>query len=110
MLYDRHAATEATVSLGKFETDIASPEDDQMWRQVVEFQSLDICKRPRSLEARNARNRRVGSDVEKNLIARQHARTTIIQAHLERFGCHKAPSPQDQFGAARLVLLQMRGN
>ena len=28
MLYDRHAATEATVSLGQFETDIATPEHD----------------------------------------------------------------------------------
>src|SRR4029077_2060489 len=110
MLYDRHATTEATVSLCKFESDITTPEHDQMWRQVVELQSLNICKRSGSLEARNARNCRVRSDVEENLMARQHARTTIIQAHLEGFGCHKTPSPQDQFGSARLVVLQMRGN
>src|SRR6266436_1302353 len=110
MLYDRHAATEATVSLGKLETDIATPEHDQMWRQVVEFQSLNICERSGSLEARNARNCRVRSDVKENLVARQHARPAVIQAHLERFWCHKTPSPHDQFGSARLVVLQMHGN
>src|SRR5262245_61361045 len=31
-LYDRHPATEATVGLGKFETDTTTPEHDQMFR------------------------------------------------------------------------------
>src|SRR5882724_6785158 len=110
MLYDRHATTEATVSLGEFKTHIATPEDDQMWRQVVELQCLNICERSGSLEARNLRNCRVRSDVKENLLARQHACPAIIEAYLERFRCHKTPSPQDQFGSACLVVLQMRGN
>ena len=79
-----------------------------MRRQVVELQSLDMRERSGGLEARNARNCRVRSDVEKDLVARQHARPAVIQAHLERFRRHKTPGPHDQFGAARLVVLQMQ--
>src|SRR5258708_12883964 len=81
-----------------------------MGRQVVELQSLNMCERSGGLEAGNARNCRVRSNVEENLVARQLACPAVIQAHLERFGCHKTPSPHDQFGAARLVLLEMEIN
>jgi hypothetical protein len=63
----------------------------------------DMCEGSGGFEARNARNCRVRSDVEENLLTRP----VVIQAHLEPFGCHKTPSPHDQFGAGRLVLLQM---
>jgi len=52
----------------------------------------------------------MGSDVEEHLVARKHARPTVIQAHLERSRRHKAPSAHDQLGAARLVVLQVIGN
>src|ERR1700730_9967031 len=67
-------------------------------------------ERSGGLEARNARNYRVRSDVEENLVARQYACPAVIQAHLERFRCHKTPSPHNQFGPARLVVLQMEVN
>ena len=50
------------------------------------------------------------SDIEENLIAGQHARPAVIQAHLERFRRHEIPCSHDQFRAARLVLLQNSGN
>src|SRR5260370_18379009 len=81
-----------------------------MWRQVVELQSLNMCEGSGGLETRNARNCRVRSDVEENLVARQLARPAVIQAHIERLRCHKTPSPHDQFSAGRLVLLQMEIN
>jgi hypothetical protein len=62
-LDDRHAATKAKVSLGQFEADIAAPEHDQMWRQVVELQSLNMSEGSGGFEARNARNCRVRSAV-----------------------------------------------
>ena len=67
-------------------------------------------ERPGGLEAGNARNCRVRSEVEEDLVARQQARAAVIQADLERFRRHKTPAPHDQFGAARLVVLQMRRN
>ena len=65
-------------------------------------------KRPGSLEAWQLWNCCVRSGIEKNLFSRQHARAAVIQLHLERFRCHETPGPHDQFGAARLVISQMR--
>src|SRR5262245_34971052 len=42
ILDDRHATAEATVCLGEFETDIASTEHEQVWRNVVDFQRFDV--------------------------------------------------------------------
>jgi hypothetical protein len=81
-----------------------------MWRQVVELQGLNMCEWSGGFEAGNARNCRVRSDVEENLVSRQLACPAIIQAHLECFRRYKTPSPHDQFGAARLVVLQMMSN
>ena len=39
---------------------------------------------------------------------RQHARAAIIQANLQRLWRHKAPIPNDQFGAGRSEVLQMQ--
>src|SRR5260221_301686 len=69
-----------------------------------------MCERPCHLKARNVRNCRVRSDVEENLVARQHARPAVIQTHLERLRRHKTTRPHDQFGAARPVVLQVIGN
>jgi hypothetical protein len=69
-----------------------------------------VGKRPGGLDAWNARDCRVRSNVEKNLVTRQHARPAVIEAHLERLRCHKAPSPHDQLGAACFVVVQMQGN
>ena len=105
-----HAAPEAAVSLGQFEADITAAEHDQMLRQIIEFEGLDMGERPGTLETGNVRDCRVRSEVEENLVASQHARAAVIQVHLERFRRHKTPSPHDQFGAARFVVLQMQGN
>ena len=69
-----------------------------------------MSKRPGNLEAWNARNGRVRSDVEEDLVAREHTRTAVIQSNLERFRRHETPATHDQFGAARFVVLQMPRN
>ena len=50
------------------------------------------------------------SDIDENLIAREHARSAVIQANLERFRRREILDPHDQFRAARLVLLQSHGD
>jgi uncharacterized protein GlcG (DUF336 family) len=40
---------------------------------------------------------------EKNLIADQHARPAVIQAHLERFRCHEIPDSHDLAGITTLA-------
>jgi hypothetical protein len=59
-------------------------------------------------EARNARDGRVRSAVEEYLFGCQQARPACIQFHLQRLRRHEPPGPHDQFGTARLVVLQVR--
>ena len=81
-----------------------------MRRHVIEFQRLDIGERAGGLKPRNVRNGRARADVEEDLIARQHARPAIIEAHLERFGSHETPGPHDELGAAVFVVAHVRRN
>ena len=108
-LDDRHAAPEATISLGQFETDIAGAKHDQMRRQVVELESLDVRERPGGLEAGNARNRRMRADIEEHLVARQHAGPAVIETAPQASSALQMAGPHDQFGAARLVVLANAG-
>jgi len=48
VLDHRHAAPEATVSLGKFEADIPTAEDDQVLGHTIEIEHLDMRERPGS--------------------------------------------------------------
>ena len=68
-------------------------------------------QRPGDLEAGNARNCCVRTDIEVNLVSGQHARAAaLIKAHLERLRRHKAPGPHDQFAAGCLVETLMQRN
>src|SRR3989441_8996922 len=80
VLDDRHAASEATVRLAEFETDIAASEHDQVGRDVVELQRFDVGKRARGLKSRNIGDRRVCADVEEDLVGCQHARPAVVEA------------------------------
>ncbi len=55
-LDDRHAAAEASERLGRLDADVAAAEHDQMRRQVIELERLDVRERAGRLEARNVRN------------------------------------------------------
>src|SRR5262249_43025065 len=59
-LDDRHAAAKAPVSLRQFEADKAASQHDQMRRQIVEFESFNMCERPRGLETGNGGDRPPG--------------------------------------------------
>ena len=48
--------------------------------------------------------------VEENPLARQHARSAVVQSHLKRFRRHEPPVPHDQLGAALLVQFQVHGD
>ena len=100
VLDHRHAAAETAVRLGEFQADVAAAEDDQVRRQAVEFQRLDVRQRPGVREAGGRRDRRPRPDVEEDPLALQHARAAVAQAHLQRFRRHEPPVAHDQLGAA----------
>ena len=76
-LDDGYPATEAAIGLRHFQADIAAAEYEQMRGQVIEFERLDMCQRPRRFEARNIRNCRnacpgSGKPVRRQGGARRH--------------------------------------
>src|SRR6516225_5381644 len=80
--------------LGHFETDIATAEHDEMPRQVVELQRLDMGERPGGIEAGNARNCRVRTDADENLVARHSTRAPpSLRRTSSVFGATKRPVP-----------------
>ena len=76
--------------------------------QDVEIQRFDMGHRVDGFEARNVGDGRMRSHIDENLGPGQRARPAVIQAHLEGFRPQEAPRSHDQFGAAFLVVLQMR--
>ena len=65
-----------------------------MRRQIIELQRLDMGQRPCRLEAGNVRNRRVRSEVEEDLVARQRARRRRRSGCTSSvFGATKRPLP-----------------
>ena len=50
-LDDRHAAAEAAQGLGQLEADVAAPQDEEVLRDAVQFEGLDVRHRPRLGEA-----------------------------------------------------------
>ena len=94
MLDDRNAAAEAAKCLCQLKADIAAAEHDQMVRHIVELQRLDVRDRSGRIEARHIRNCRVGSDVEKNLIARQNAAPPSFNRTSSVFGATNVPAPR----------------
>src|SRR5262249_43268568 len=83
-LDDRHAAAEAAVGLCQLETDITAAEHDQMRRQVVELESLDIREWSGRFQPGNLGNCRVRPDIDEDVIAGEHGDAAVIQQHLDR--------------------------
>ena len=92
-LDDGHAAAEPTISLRQFEADIAGPEHDQMRRQVIELESLDMGERPGSLETGNGGNCRMRSDVDENASPASTRVPPSLRCTSSVFGATKRPLP-----------------
>ena len=110
MIDDGDAAAEAPVGLGKFEADITAAKHDQMARQPVQFQRLDMGERFGFGETRNGRNAGVSAEVEEKLLGGEPPRPAVVQRHLDRPGRDEARMAHDEFGAGCLVALEMKGD
>jgi hypothetical protein len=102
-----HAAAEAAVRLGEFEADIPAAEDDKVLGHPLQFEALDVRERPGLGQAGDGWNRGVGPQIEGNPVAGQNTGAAVVQPYLERFLGDEPPAAHDQFGRARLVVVQV---
>src|SRR5262249_22879442 len=107
---DGHAAPEAPACLRELETDVAAPENHEMLGHAIELEKLDIRQRPGVRQPRDRRNGCVGPEVEEDPVASENARPTAIQSNLHGPRCDETSRAHDQFGTARLVVVQVRGD
>jgi hypothetical protein len=105
-----HAAAEAAVGLGKFEADIPAAEDDKVLGHPPEFEALDVRERSGLGQARDGWDRGVGPQIEEDPVAGQDTGAAVVQPYLERLLGDEAPGAHDQFGPARLVVVQVQAD
>src|SRR4029077_12860090 len=63
MLNDRYPAAEAAIGLGEFKADVTAADNNQMFRQPVEFEELDVRQRSALGQAGNRWDRRMSTDI-----------------------------------------------
>ena len=92
-LDDRHAAAEAAQGLGQLEPDVAAPQDEEVLRDAVQFEGLDVRHRPRLGEARDRVDPRTGAGADHDDVAAEGARPAVGSATSIVFGPTKRPCP-----------------
>ena len=94
----------------QFQSDVAAADDDQVVGQSIEFERLDVGERLCRRKARNIRDRGMCPEIESHAIAGQHARTAVVQTHLDGLGRDEPARAHDQLGAAGLVIVEVHGD
>ena len=100
---DREARRRDIVERGGF----GAANDDQVVGQPIELERLDIGERLCCGQTRNIRDRGMRPEIENHAIAAQHARASLVQAHLDGLRRGAPTRTHDQLGAARLVLVEV---
>ena len=98
-LDDRHAAAEASQGLGQLESDVAAPQDEEVLRDAVQFEGLDVRHRPRFGEAGDRVDPRAGARADHDDFAAKGARPAVGR-HLDRPRPDEAALPHDELRAA----------
>src|SRR6266850_2969148 len=103
----RHLGAETAEGLGEFESDITSAQDQEMFRDVIKFQGLDVGKRLRLGQSRNWLKRGARAGVDDDILAAKRALPAVGQLGFDGLGANEAPCPHYQFRAALLVVVEM---
>src|SRR5260221_5806198 len=102
-LNNRHPASEATHGLGQLEPNIATTQDEEMFRNAVQIQCFDMGQGVRFGKTRNWTNGRAGSRVDDDLLPVKKSYDTIGGGNLNDFGANKASGAHDQLRSTFFV-------
>ena len=105
-LNDRNATAEASQGLGHLESDIAAPQNEEVLRDAVQFEGLDVRHRPRFGEAGDWVNPRAGARADHDDFAAKGART-VVGRHLDRSRPDEAALPLDKLRAALSIRIDI---
>jgi hypothetical protein len=104
------AAAEAAIGLREFEPHVTPSEHDEVCRQIIEFEGLDVRQRTGVSEPGHGRNGCARANVDEHTVTDQHLRSVVVQLHFQGLQAHELPGAHDQLGTAVLVVPQIRGD
>src|SRR6185437_10706893 len=105
-LDDRHPTAEASQSLGHLDSDKATAQNEEVLRDAVQFEGLDVRHRPRFGEAGDCVDPRAGARADHDDFAAKGART-VIGRHLDRSWPNEAALPVDKLRAALSIRIDI---
>ena len=106
-LDDRHAAAEAAKGLGQLEPDVAAPQDDEVTRDAVQVEGLNVRHRPRLGEARDRVDPGTGAGADHDHLAAEGPRPAVGSHDLDRPRPDEATLSHDQLRAALPIKLMI---
>src|SRR5580704_17619809 len=100
----RDLGAETAEGLGKFESDITSAQNQEVFRDVIKFKCLDVGQRLRLGQSRNWLKRGARAGVDDYIFATECACPAVGQLDFDRLGANKASCAHHQFRAALRVV------
>src|SRR5262249_50072316 len=104
---DGHAATETLEGLRQLEAHVATAQDDQVLRELIQVQSLDVSQRSRLREAGGVIDPGARPGVDHDGLAVERRGPAPVERDLDGLRRHEAPVAHDELRAALAVLLEM---
>src|SRR3954451_23660533 len=104
---DRHAAAEAAKGLVQLEPDVAAPQDDEVTRDAVQVEGLDVRHRPRLGEARDRVDPATGAGADHDHLAAEGPRPAVGSHDLDRPRPDEAALSHDQLRAVLPIQLMI---
>ena len=106
-LDDGHAAAEAAERLRQLEAHVAAAQDDQVFREVVQVQGLDVGQRARLREPGGVVDPGTRPGVDDDGLAAERPGPARVERDLDRLRRDEAPLAHDELRAALPVLLEV---
>ena len=104
---DRHAAAEAAEGLRQLEAHVAAAQDDQVLRELVQLQGLDVGQRARLREAGGVVDPGTRPGVDDDGLAAERPGPARVERDLDGLRRDEAPVAHDELRAALPVLLEV---
>ena len=106
-LDDGHAAAEAAERLRQLEAHVAAAQDDQVFRELVQLQGLDVGQRASLREAGGVVDPGTRPGVDDDGLAAERPGPARVERDLDRLRRDEAPVAHDELRAALPVLRQV---
>src|SRR5215510_9161971 len=103
----RHRTSEATHRLGQLQSDIAAADHEKMCGYFIQFECFNMCEGLRITKARNGFEHSPCSCVDDHMGASELTRCSVRQCGLHSLGANEAAGAEDEFRAARLVVVEI---